>query len=231
MSAVLQFKGVWRGGELEKAPRVVLPTGHAALDRELPGGGWPVGVLAEVLHDSVGIGEVKLLSASLATAAEQDRLVAFIDPPHLPYAPALAQAGLPLDRVLVVRPLTHEDSLWAAEQTLRSGVCGALLLWPERRTRNLDYAWLRRLQMASEVGRAMTVLYRSTVAVRLATPAHLRLVLSVEEGALNIRIPKRRGPPLTQPVSLHALDRPRTALAPAATRGARLRVAVAAPHC
>lgn len=230
MAAVPQLHGVWRGGELERAPRHVLPTGHAALDRELPGGGWPVGALSEVLHDGAGIGEVQLLSGALSLATRDERLVAWIDPPHLPYAPALAQSGLPPERCLVVRPATQEDALWAAEQALRSGACGAVLLWPQRQARRLDYAWLRRLQMAAGQGRAMAVLFRSTAAATQSTPAHLRIALAVQGGALTLRIPKRRGPPLTQPVMLHALDRPRTALAPAPARGARPRLAFAAPH-
>lgn len=225
MSALPQ--GVWKGGEFEQAPRIVLPTGHAALDRELPGGGWPTAALSEVLHDSAGIGEVTLLSAALAQSARDERLIAWIDPPHLPYAPALAQSGVPVERCLVVRPASHEDALWAAEQALRSGACGAVLFWPERQSKNIDYAWMRRLQMAAEAGKCMAVLFRSAAASSVATPAHLRIVLASEDGRLTLRIPKRRGPPLTQPVPLHAVDRPRTAVAPVAARGARVRLAVA----
>ncbi|QJR15109.1 translesion DNA synthesis-associated protein ImuA [Usitatibacter palustris] len=225
-----RIAGVWRGSELENAPRVTHPTGHDALDRELPGGGWPEGSLSEVLHDAVGIGEVKMLAGVLAHAAKDDRLIAWIDPPHLPYAPALAQAGVPLSRCLVVRPASQEDGLWAAEQTLRSGACGALLFWPERRARTTDYAWMRRLQMAAEAGRSVAVLFRSTAAAALATPAHLRVALALEAGEVKVRIPKRRGPPLTTPVPLHVVDRPRVAVVAAAVGGARLRVAHAARH-
>jgi cell division inhibitor SulA/protein ImuA len=224
------FDGVWRGGEFEQAPRITHPTGHAALDRELPGGGWPTGTLSEVLHDGTGLGEVKWLAGALAQAAKDERLIAWIDPPHLPYAPAVAQAAIPLERCLVVRPLTHEDALWAAEQALRSGACGAVLFWPERQAKSVDYAWMRRLQMAAEAGKAMAVLFRSTAASNQPTPAHLRIVLANEEGHLKIRIPKRRGPPLTQPVALHAVDRPRIADACAPTRRARVHLAVAAGH-
>jgi hypothetical protein len=93
---------------------------------------------------------------------------------------------------------------------MRSGACGAVLLW----TAQDDYAWLRRLQMAAEAGRSMAVLFRSTAAERLSTPAHLRVVLSREDGALRIRIPKRRGPPLVSPVTLH-IGRSSAARAPA----------------
>jgi cell division inhibitor SulA/protein ImuA len=190
--------GVWRGGEMDHASHPVVATGHEALDRELPGGGWPTGTLTEVLHDTVGIGEISFLAGALARASGDDRLIAWIDPPHLPYAPALAQSGIALERCLVVRPAHRDDALWASEQAMRSGACGAVLLWLAKD----DYAWLRRLQMAAEAGRSMAVLFRSTAAERLSTPAHLRVVLAREEGALGIRIPKRRGPPLVSPVAL-----------------------------
>lgn len=158
-----------------------------------------MGALTEVLHDGVGLGEVSFLAGALARATG-DRLLAWINPPHLPYAPALAQAGLALEKCLVVRPANREDGLWAAEQALKSGTCGAVLFWAERCVE--DYAWLRRLQMSAQAGRAMAVLYRSSSAERHATPAHLRVVLTREEGVLKVRIPKRRGPPLAQPVTL-----------------------------
>lgn len=198
VAELVQLPGVWRGGELEHASLPAIPTGHAPLDAELPGGGWPAGTLGEVLHDGVGIGEVSLLAGALARASEGGRMVAWIDPPHLPYAPALAQAGVPLDRCLVVRPGNAEDALWAAEQALKSGACGAVLLWP----RDPAYACMRRLQLAAATGRAMAVCFRPGAAERLSTPAHLRIVLSMEEDALRIRIPKRRGPPLVKPIAL-----------------------------
>ena len=198
VAQLAQLPGVWRGGELEHAIQPVVATGHAALDRELPGGGWPMGTLTEVLHDAAGIGEISFLAGALARASDGDRLIAWIAPPHLPYAPALAAAGIPLDRCLVVRPADRDDSLWAAEQALRSGACGAVIFWLP----SDEYAWLRRLKMAAEAGHAMAVLFRSTAAERLSTPAHLRVMLSRERGALEVRIPKRRGPPLATPIRL-----------------------------
>lgn len=201
---LIQLPGVWRGGELEHAQQPAVPTGHAALDAELPGGGWPRGTLSEVLHVGAGIGEVTFLAGALSRASEANRLVAWINPPHLPYAPALAQSGLVLDRCLVVRPANREDALWAAEQALKSGACGAVMLWLEEGAarRHDEYAWLRRLQMSAESGRSMAILFRSMEAERLSTPAHLRVVLSREEGVLKVRIPKRRGPSLMRPVAI-----------------------------
>jgi len=42
-----------------------LPTGHAELDRCLPGGGWPRQGLIEILTDRNGIGELSLLLPAL----------------------------------------------------------------------------------------------------------------------------------------------------------------------
>lgn len=199
VAALSKLPGVWRGGEIDHAAQPGHATGHAALDRELPGGGWPTATLSEVLHDGVGIGEVTFLCGALARASEGNRMVAWVNPPHLPYAPALAQSGLPLDRCLVVRSAHRDDALWAAEQSLRSGACGAVLLWLGDSN---EYALLRRLQMAAEAGRSMAVLFRSTAAERLSTPAHLRVVLERDHGFLKVRISKRRGPPLVAPISL-----------------------------
>lgn len=214
IAELVQLPGVWRGGELEHSSHPSIATGHAGLDAELPRRGWPTGTLSEVLHDGVGIGEVGFLAGALARAADGNRLIAWVNAPYLPYAPALAQAGIPLDRCLVVRPANREDALWAAEQALKSGACGAVLLWlgEEGGARCHDeYAWLRRLQMAAESGRAMAIHFRSTAAERLSTPAHLRVVLARQDGALKVRIPKRRGPPLTRPVPLNAGVTPRQA--------------------
>ena len=229
VAELAKLPGVWRGGELEKVVHAVHATGHAALDAQLPGGGWPTGTLSEVLHDGVGIGEVSFLAGTLAQTCDGDRMIAWINAPYLPYAPALAQRGIPLERCVVVRPKNREDALWAAEQSLKSGACGAVLLWIAEGRRQDDYAWLRRLQMASESGRCMAVLFRPSSAEKLSTPAHLRVALSREAGLLQVRIPKRRGPPLDTPISLdvgiaqHARDGDRSQKPPLAIRPHRHR--------
>lgn len=208
-----RLPGVWRGGELEHAIHETVATGHAALDRELPGGGWPLGTLSEVLHDGVGIGEVSFLTGALALAARDARMLVWVNPPCIPYAPALAEAGLPLECCTVIEPAHREDALWSAEQALRSGASGAVLLWlanampGESRSRTDGYAWLRRLQMAAQAGRSMAVLFRSTAAASSSTPAHLRVVLKRSADALELRIPKRRGPPLVAPIRIDLRSR------------------------
>ena len=200
-----RFPGVWRAGEMDRAVPAGIPSGHARLDMELPGGGWPRASLVEVLHDGAGLGEVSLLFGALKAVGQEGRAVAWINPPHLPYAPALASAGVPLDACLVVRPASAEDALWSADQALRSGACGAALFWLPEKT---DYASLRRLQMAAESGRTLAVFFRPTSAAALATPAHLRVLVTQHEGLLHVSLPKRRGPPLLRPIALRIPGRP-----------------------
>ena len=51
----------------------------------------------EILHDGAGLGEVSLLFGALKRVSEEGRAIAWINPPHLPYAPALARAGVALN--------------------------------------------------------------------------------------------------------------------------------------
>jgi cell division inhibitor SulA/protein ImuA len=200
-----RFPGVWRGGTLDQAVAPGLPTGFPLLDAELPGGGLPRSGLVEILHDGVGLGEVSLLLGAVRQVAAQGRAVAWINPPHIPYAPALASAGLSLEACLVVRPASAEDALWSADQTLRSGACGAVLFWLPEKT---DYTCLRRLQMAAETGRSLAVAYRPTTTAAHASPALLRMQLACREGRLLVSLPKRRGPPLLRPIAVRIPARP-----------------------
>ena len=217
-----RLPGVWRAGEMDRAAPPGIPSGHARLDLELPGGGWPRAGLVEVLHEGAGQGEVSLLFGALKAVAAEGRAIAWINPPHLPYAPALASAGVPLDACLVVRPASADEALWSADQALRSGACGAALFWLPERT---DYASLRRLQMAAESGRTLAVLFRAASAAALATPAHLRVLVTHREGLLHVSCPKRRGPPLARPIALRIPGRPASrppAAAPVPSRAPRL---------
>lgn len=206
-AALDQHPGIWRGAELARSARPGVASGFAALDAELPGGGWPCGALTEILPQHQGIGELRLLGPALARLAAQGKFIAWIAPPHLPYAPALAAAGIALERVLIVKTAGDGDTLWAAEQALRSAACGGVLAWP----RDIRYTQLRRLQLAAEGGRCLAVLFRPTRAAHEPTPAALRIALASSAGGLALSILKRRGAPLSRPIVLSA------ALAPASS--------------
>ena len=110
-------------------------------------------------------------------------------PPHLPYAPALAAQGLDLSCLLLVRTRSDADALWAVEQALRSGSCGAVLAWPA----GLNERGLRRLQLAAEAGRSWGVLFGHLQHARRRSPAALRLKLEPFSGGVAVQILKCRG--------------------------------------
>jgi cell division inhibitor SulA/protein ImuA len=229
---------VFRCGELPPGIAPGIPTGFAGLDAEIPGGGWPVGALTEVLCDTCGAGETSLLLPALrylTRAADwRGRGLLLIDPPHLPYAPALAEAGIDLDLLAVVRPKTQEDALWAAEQALRSGAAGAVLIWA-RSVRGTDsaqrYQRLRRLQLAAAAGGGLGIVFSATSAATLSTPAALRLSLSMTaQGRLEVTLVKRRGlaQPKTVAVSPRRLPVPYLAGVPSGRPAADAAAAAAA---
>jgi cell division inhibitor SulA/protein ImuA len=209
LSALLARSDIRRGGALAQVASPSVPTGFAALDAELPGGGWPTGCLTELLPAHEGIGELRVLGPGLAALSRSDRRLAWIAPPHLPYAPALDAAGIALTRLLIVRTAAARDTLWAAEQALASAACGAVLVWPDA----VKYAELRRLQLAAEKAGALAVLFRTPRVAGEASPAVLRLALATAAGGLAVRILKRRGAVCERPVIID-LDSPRGNVSP-----------------
>lgn len=192
----MQHPGIWRGNQRAQTALDALPTGFSALDEMLPGGGWPRGALTELLIGRQGIGELRLLMPALAELSEADGWLAWVAPPYVPYAAALAAVGIDLKRLLVTKPSSEADAWWTAEQALRSGACGALLAW----LRAADERRMRRLQLAAENGHTWGVLFRHARAAQDRSPAALRLLLEPSTDGLAVHILKRRGGPVSQPV-------------------------------
>ena len=193
LDALLAGRQLWRGpASPPPAPRE--PTGHAALDAVLPGGGWPEAALTELLLAADGIGELALLLPTLARLTQAGRTVAWIDPPYRPYMPALARAGVDPSRLHVV-DTGGSETAWALEQCLRSQACAAVLGWPPR----ADDRTLRRLQVAAETGHALGFVFRPLAAARNPSPAALRLQL--EAGRLQV-LKCRGGVAPVQPLRL-----------------------------
>ena len=194
LADILADARVWKLKDASAAPpRPVWSTGRSALDARLPGGGWPKASLVEVLIDDTGFGEVQLFLPALVQCQRRPEAeipwIAWIAPPHEPYAPALAQQGIQLTRLLVVRPGTAVEALWAAEQALSSGVCAAVLLW----LKGTDDRWLRRLKLAAEAGGALAVLFRPERHRFESSPAGLRLLMTRGEHEAKLELLKVQG--------------------------------------
>jgi hypothetical protein len=205
LSRLLEHPAIWRGRSAARTQ--TLPTGFAALDEGLPGGGWPHAGLIEILPTCFGAGELSLLLPVLAavTRRPEARWCAWVAPPLQPFAPALAERGVALERVLVVSlrpagfgrqvssgwPATRspKDVGWAFEQTLRSGACDIALAW----LRSALPRQIRRLHLAAERGDTLGVLFRPREAARDSSPAILRVAVEPAARGARITLLKSRG--------------------------------------
>lgn len=230
MSALLldAIPSLWRASDLGHSAAPVCPSGFAALDAELPGGGWPCGQLTEVLQPEAGWREWRLLAPSLARLSQQGAVV-LVGPPLVPHLPALAWQGLALGSLIWVQASSPAERLWAAEQALRCQALAALLVWlPPGKAPSLSQGLsqgLRRLQLAAQAGRQASPpclwALRPWAAQQQASPAPLRLGLRAGAAdALEVQLLKRRGRQLERALLL------------AAARPSPLRAgpAVAPPH-
>jgi len=179
---------LWRGREPNRSQRA-LATGHKLLDARLPGGGWPVGAVTELITGQPGLGEFSLLFPALSQLSGNGHWLILIDPPWIPYPAALHGHGLALERLLLIRTGNRRESLWACEQALHGSQGGAVLAWPEQ----AGFARLRRLQLAAEAGAKLAFLFQPQQALDAASPAALRLYLQSDEAGTRIDILKCRG--------------------------------------
>jgi protein ImuA len=223
-----ELAGVWRAGELAPNVQRTLNTGYPALNAVLPGGGWPVGAMTELLQEQPGCGEWGLLSpalallapwgacsaSGLARAASKSSSLVLVGSPYVPLGPSLAARQIDPGRLLLVRAPLPAARLWAAEQALRCAEVAAVLVWLPR----VDMLHLRRLHMAAQAHGKLLFVFRPLSVQPESSPAPLRLRLerslkdasrqssaNTGQGAapgLLLHLFKRRGPPLAAPLEL-----------------------------
>ncbi len=197
LDAILNHPAVWRGNDCARVAVPSVPTGFAELDMLLPGAGWPAEALTEIYAERPGIGELQLVMPAAARLTHAERWLVMIAPPHTPYSPALLGHGVRLSRLMLIQPQTVEARLWAGEQVLRSGSCGAVLLWLD----SVQERGLRRLQLATERSGALVMLFRTARSAPFPSAA-LRLHVSKANGRTIVRILKRRGGSIPAPIAL-----------------------------
>jgi len=166
----------------------------------LPGGGWPLGHLVEVLQQEQQQHVWQLLGPALAQAMQaHGEPVVLVNAPYQPFGPALRAQGILPERLLCVQADKPAARLWAAEQSLHcADVCAVLAWLPQARSEDL-----RRLHLGAQDSEKLLVVFRPVPARHQASPARLRLLVQGTE-TLEVRILKRRGPPLLQALSLQA---------------------------
>ena len=162
-----------------------IDTGYPSLTAELPGGGWPVSSLIEILAQTHGCGYMRRRAAALAKLAAP---IVLIGPPAEPSAHGFAYAGISPERLLLVRP--QNSCHQSAEQALTAGTCAVILFWQKHaRTDSL-----RRLLLAARSSTSLFFVMRSLSEARDASPAELRVAVKPAETGASVRDTKRKGP-------------------------------------
>jgi hypothetical protein len=122
-----------------------------------------------------------------------------VNPPLIPYAPALEAEGIGLGDLVVVE--APGQGAWAMEQGLRLGGCAAVIAWSagltEHRRLQQDAAWslpvLRRLQLAAHTQVTPAFLLRPASAAGQSSPAQLRVDCVTSRQGLELHLRKLRG--------------------------------------
>lgn len=216
LAALTSLTGVWRAQDMNR-DELVRASGYPGLDAELPGGGWPLGAMVEVLQSDATQHVWQLLAPALARQVQAGpQAVVLVGAPAMPFGPGLAARGLDPQRLLCVQAESLAQRLWVAEQALRCADVAAVLVWlphtASARGGSADLQMqLRRLQIAVPPQGLLFAL-RPLAAQAEASCARLRLSVQTSGVAgglvgsvadrLHIHILKRRGPPPLLPVEL-----------------------------
>ncbi|HLT99590.1 MAG TPA: translesion DNA synthesis-associated protein ImuA [Burkholderiaceae bacterium] len=188
---------LWRATQLARPAGPTVPTGFSALDQALPGQGWPVGQLVEVLLQRPGCGELQLFRPALARQLPE-RSIALVKPPHPPCVQAWAHWQLAPERLLWLQPSSTADALWATEQILRHNSCAAVFCWAHP----VHTTSLRRLQLLARQSESLCILLRPTSTMGQASTAVLRLAIEPCRQGMRLHILKRQGAAASSPLNI-----------------------------
>jgi cell division inhibitor SulA len=184
---------IWSADQVKNVVETI-DSGYPELNQNLNGGLPRQGVIE--VQTINGIGELRLflpyllnlLQAELAQH-QQSRQIVFIAPPAQVNALMLLQASIPLENLLIISSQKPEESLWAAEQCLKSGCCFAVLLWQQF----LAVHQVKRLKQAAVTGNAVQIIFRSPHSVNLALPVSLSVALEAKPIGIKVSVKKQLG--------------------------------------
>lgn len=149
---------------------IAFPVGCDVLDALFPSQGVRRGSLVEWLGDgdSSGAGTLSLIAGR--RACSDGRPLVLIDTRHDLFPLSLSLLGFDLSRLVLIRPASEREALWACEEALRCEAIG--LVWANiERLTNTSF---RRLQLAAKASSGIGFLVRSAKAVRQSSWAEVR---------------------------------------------------------
>ena len=198
LSVLNNHPHIWRARD-QKQSEAKFSLGFACLDKALNGGVASTGLVR--ISSLTGVGELSLFKRVICQHRTH-KLVVFINPPGLLQSPWLENLGLKAQQVLVVKTSAEQESLWAAEQCLKSTACHCVVLW----SNGINQKEARRLQVAATHNDALCLLYTPPQQQALQTslqaetthqndnslPITLDIALFGKPQALSVNIRKQR---------------------------------------
>ena len=183
---------IWTARHWRETTVAATSSGYAELDAMLPGQGWPLGAVTEILYPRLGCGELRLVLPALARLSQQDeRWQLWLNAPLAPCVPALQHWGFDTRRLLLASASRPADVCHSLEKSLQSAGCQAAVVWLEQ----LDKALMRRIQLAAEGARVAVFMLRPSRFENQPSVAALRLAINAQ-GHINI-IKRRAGWPIS----------------------------------
>lgn len=205
LEQVLRRGDVWRGHSRTFIAQNVVSSGIEHCDRTLLNNGWPSASMIELCLGAGKNGNLRaqnrgahggewiLLAPLIRHICQQqeDNLAVLLNPPATPFAPALIQANIPLEQLLVIESVHKQDFIAAFVELTRSAHCQAVLAWQPRQA--FSYTELRKCQLACGEGQGLYFFFRPALARNHSSPAPLRLSLNLHDSHLQGEIFKQRG--------------------------------------
>lgn len=160
------------------AETILHSTGCRGLDALFPVGGVRQGSLVEWIEGGLASGAGTLSLTVGRTVGRGQRPLVVIDPRRQVYPLALKTLGFDLQQVVIVRPKSERDALWACEEALRSQTGG--IVWAQLDRLSLNAA--RRLRLAAEESSGVCLLVRPQEALRQTSWSEVRLLVEPYRG-------------------------------------------------
>ncbi len=176
---------VWTAADLDQHKERVA-TGYKQLDEAL-NGGFPQSGLIHITS-VIGCGELRLVIPAIVSRQHENRLYAFIAPPHLLNAEFLIAEGIQLEQVLFIQANTPEQALWSAEQCAKSGACSAVFIWQAK----LQQIQAKKLELAALKGDCLSFFFADAKQQEDNLPVSLSLSIQRQDSQLTICVNKQK---------------------------------------
>ena len=188
LEQLLNRTDIWRGDSRLFLPKIALDSGYADINASLVNSGWPTRSLVEVCQKGFQQQELILFAPVLKAGTGY---IVLLNPPTLPFCQALIQAGINLERIIVVQVGNKADFLASFVELARTESCEVLLAWQQHQS--FTYTDLRKCSLAANEGAALCVLFRPDSAQLQSSPAVLRIATEIRPTDIQIRIFKQKG--------------------------------------